>query len=91
MSAISPFLPNMKIEALTENLPDDHCLLCSGEPSVIGIFVPQDPQRWGATGGKTRIFRYCLCQKCGERPDKAERAEKIIRTALAGGGVTHAE
>jgi len=71
--------------------PGDFCLLCSGEPSIIGIFVPKEPETWGGIKGKGRIFRYCLCSNCQKKPDAPERAEKIIRAALAGGGVTHAE
>lgn len=81
----------MKLEALTENLPGDHCLLCGGAPVVVGVFIPQDPEAWGSTKGKGRIFRYCLCESCQKKPDSPERVEKIIRVEIAGGGVTHAE
>ena len=76
---------------LVEKSPGDFCLLCGGEPAVFGVFVPETPEKWGGKQGKARLFRYCLCQKCHEKPDKAERAEKIIRAELAGGGVTNAE
>lgn len=82
--------PTMKLEALTENLPGDHCLICSGNPVTVGIFIPEKPASWGAISGKGRLFRYCLCQECSEKTDTAERVEKIIRAELAGGGVNHA-
>ncbi|OGP59973.1 MAG: hypothetical protein A2V65_01590 [Deltaproteobacteria bacterium RBG_13_49_15] len=91
MSTFSPFLPNMKPEALTEKLPSDHCLICGAAPAIIGIFTPEDPTAWGAKNGKTRLIRYCLCDKCHGRQETLENVEKIIRAELAGGGVTHAE
>lgn len=81
----------MKIESLSNKLPSDFCLLCGGTPEVIGVFVPQDPESWGSSKGKGRIFRYCLCANCQQKPDAPGRAEKIIRAELAGGGVTHGE
>lgn len=71
--------------------PSDFCLFCGGVPDMIGVFVPQDPLAWGGNIGKGRIFHYCLCSSCQKKPDAPGRAEKIIRTALAGGGVTNAE
>ena len=81
----------MKIETLSRKLPSDFCLLCGGAPDIIGVFVPQDPESWGSTKSKGRIFRYCLCLSCQKKPDTPDRAEKIIRAELAGGGVIHAE
>lgn len=91
MSAFTPSLPNMKIEALTDKLPSDHCLICGADPAMVGLFKPDEPLKWGAATGKTRIIRYCLCSKCHTKPDTPERAEKIIRVELAGGGLNHAE
>ena len=81
----------MELSNLLNNLPIESCLLCGDKPSIIGVFTPKDPESWGATIGKTRFFRYCLCEKCHVMPDAPDRAEKIIRAELAGGGVTHAE
>ena len=81
----------MKIEALTQKLPSDFCLLCGGAPDVIGVFIPETPEAWGGIKGKGRIFRYCLCSSCQKKPDAPDRAEKIIRAELAVGGVHHAE
>lgn len=80
----------MKIEALTQKLPSDFCLLCGGPPDVIGVFVPETPETWGGIKGKMRFIRYCLCLKCHQKPDAPARAEKIIRAELAGGSVTNA-
>lgn len=71
---------------LQKPFPDDFCLLCGGPPAMVGIFVPKDPESWGATKGKTRILRYCLCAKCSKGGDVQGRVEKIIRAELTGGG-----
>ena len=74
-----------KLQNLNELLPGDFCLLCGGKPAVIGVFVPEKPEKWGARAGKLRMLRYCLCKKCNEKKDKAELVEKIIRAELIGG------
>ena len=75
----------MKLEELRNSQPGDRCLICSGRPDFIGIFIPNDPIRWGAPAGKTRFVRYCLCEKCHGRQDTPERVEKIVRAELLGG------
>jgi len=77
--------------ALIQKYPSDFCLICGSSPAIIGIFAPEDPQLWGAAPGKTRFVRYCLCLKCHENPETPKRAEKIIQSELAGGGLTHAD
>jgi len=70
--------------------PGDHCLICGAAPTIIGIFKPDEPLKWGAATGKTRLISYCLCSKCHGQSETPEKAEKIIRAELAG-GVIHAE
>lgn len=79
----------MTFPDLKKPRPGDFCLLCSEEPSFIGVFVPQKPEAWGGDTGIPRLFRYCLCSKCHKKPDTAENVEKIILAELAGGGVHH--
>jgi hypothetical protein len=79
----------MTIKDLDKPLPGDHCLICGSDPDMIGVFVPEAPETWGAIKGKTRLFRYCLCRKCHSKPDTPEKVEKIIRAELTGGSVTH--
>jgi hypothetical protein len=81
----------MKIENMAKPFPGDHCLLCGGKPFCIGIFVPENSQKYGAAAGKSRFVRYCLCEKCKEKSDTPQKVEKIIFSDLSGGGVTHAE
>ena len=61
------------------------CLLCGSFPTVIGVFVPDNPEVWGGYPNKTRMFQYNVCEKCFRLPDIRERAEKVIRVELAGG------
>lgn len=77
----------VKIEDLIEKNHGDKCLLCGGPPAVVGLFVPEAPEKWGAAHGKDRFFRYCLCQKCSETADARGRVEKVIRSEVAGGEV----
>lgn len=78
----------MNIEDLINPFVGDQCVLCGGEPFCIGIFAPDDPQKYGAVVGKSRFIRYCLCKNCKKKSDVPERAEKTILSRLAG-GVTH--
>ena len=67
------------------------CLLCGAPPEIVGLFVPERSEAWGAPKGKTRIVRYCLCLACQQNPSAPERVEKVIRSMLADGGVSHAD
>lgn len=73
------------IRQMTKVRPGDYCLLCGGDPAIIGVFVPNQSQLYGALAGKQRLIRYCLCEKCQKQPDTPDRAEKIMLAELAGG------
>jgi hypothetical protein len=74
----------MNLLEIKKPLPGDFCLLCNGEPSIIGVFIPDKSLKWGGLISKQRFFRYCLCSKCQKKPDAMERVEKVIRAELAG-------
>ena len=78
------------IAGLKDPLPADFCLFCGAAPDFIGVFVPEDPETFGAPKGKTRFVRYCLCKKCFLSQGAQARAEKIIKSELAGGPTTNA-
>lgn len=78
----------MKVEDLKNPQPGDHCLLCGGPPEMIGVFVPDEPLKWGAAAGKTRLIRYCLCLSCHGRPETPEKVEKVVRSDLSDGGAS---
>lgn len=71
-------------------ISNDTCLLCGDKSSVVGVFIPNFPEAYGAPEGKERYVRYCLCSKCYEIPDKAELAEKVIYNELTGRGINYA-
>jgi hypothetical protein len=84
--SVAPEQANLK--ALTKPRPEDFCLLCSAEPSVIGVFVPENAQEYGAVKGKTRFIRYCLCTRCHSKQGTLERVEKVIWAELSGGAIS---
>jgi len=81
----------MTLPDLRKPRPGDSCLLCGEKPCIVVIFAPDDPVAWGASGGRGRVFRYCLCSNCKGRPDTPEYVEKVILAELSGGGVINAD
>lgn len=61
------------------------CLLCGGPQDVIGVYVPDNPEAWGAPKGKDRRFVYALCGDCFGKPDAPTCVEKIIKSEVYGG------
>jgi hypothetical protein len=77
----------MTLKTLTKPRPGDFCLLCGAGPSVIGIFIPDNPQEYGAAKKKTRFIRYCLCSQCHSKQGASETVEKVILAELSGGAI----
>jgi len=73
-------------EMMRKPRPDDACILCGGPVSLIGIFVPDNPMQYGAPMNKTRMIRYCLCNRCHKKTDASERVEKALQVELLGVG-----
>lgn len=71
-----------KIDEITILQRADLCICCGAPAEIVGIFTPENQTAWGAPSGKSRFFRYCLCAKCKEGRDTADRVEKIIRAML---------
>ena len=41
------------------------CILCGYKrPQFMSVFIPTNPQKFGAPQGKTRIIHYRICRKC---------------------------
>lgn len=79
----------MNLDEITQRRPGDLCLVCGHPADLAGIFTPEDPAAWGASAGKSRFFRYCLCLKCQGRPNTPDRVEKILRAMLGSGEATY--
>jgi hypothetical protein len=61
------------------------CLLCSGPPAAVGVWVPTvtASARLGAAAGRTRPVTYQLCRKCAVRPGATARVEaKLFAEAV---------
>jgi len=79
----------MKLCDMSTPLASDKCILCGNKPSFTAIFIPDDPQKWGAAPGKKRFVRYCLCEKCKQNKKTPELVEKVILVELSGGGAVY--
>jgi hypothetical protein len=74
----------VNLKSLKKPRPGDFCLLCGAAPAVIGVFVPENPQEYGAIKGKTRFIRYCLCTQCHSKQGALEKVEKVIQHEFLG-------
>ena len=54
------------------------CLLCSAPRHLVGVFMPTDPQAWGAPPNKDRLLLYALCERCVCIPGVSEQVESVI-------------
>ena len=60
------------------------CLLCGEPPEVMAVFVPKNPEEFGAPPGGDYVL-YALCGGCADRPDRAEAAEnRLLQESMAG-------
>lgn len=75
-------IDDIDFEKLKKIWPKDYCLLCGEKPEYVCIFLPDDPQLFGAAEGKQRLIRYCICEKCKEEPGSAERADKVLLSEI---------
>ena len=60
------------------------CLLCGSRSTMTGVFIPGNPQLWGAPAGKQRQVIYPLCHDCADRPDQPDACEQRISESLLG-------
>ncbi len=58
------------------------CCLCGITGSFVGIFIPDNPQKYGAPENKTRFFVYSLCDNCERLKDKATLVENKFLSNL---------
>lgn len=77
----------MKIEDIIKQRLGDSCLVCGMAADMAGVFIPEDPESWGAERGHQIAVRYCLCKPCCPTADKEGRIEKILRHELSEGRV----
>lgn len=75
---------NEALELIKHPRDGDSCLICGGETAVIAVFVPDEPSIYGGVEDKTRLIRYCLCQRCCNDSETPGRVEKLLRYDLGG-------
>lgn len=54
------------------------CCICGRTATTPALFVPDEPEQFGAPAGKRRFIVYGVCGRCYELPDRAERVEREI-------------
>ncbi len=77
---------NEALELMKHPRDGDSCLICGGAAAVIGVFLPDEPAAYGGVEDKTRLIRYCLCQRCCNDSETPEKVEKVLRSELRKGG-----
>ena len=79
----------MNLSEIEKPMPGDLCLIC-GRPAIMaGVFIPENPRAWGAPTGRSRLFRYGLCDECKGHQDTPDKVEKILRSYLNSGEVEY--
>jgi hypothetical protein len=51
---------------------------------MTGVFIPDNPQEYGAPEGKIRHIVYPICETCFSAGPDAVRIEKIIKAQMTG-------
>ncbi|GEM_PF-5451028 len=84
MPAIALHNASLAILEWAGRRPETHyCILCGAPATVLGCFIPDDPECWSVTPlapGKVRTFWYGLCKTCAV-PGVQYRVEERIRLA----------
>ena len=65
------------------------CCLCNSPLGncpldCLGVFVPDNPERWGAPAGKRRLLFYGVCHRCSQRPGFKAEAQAVMASKLVG-------
>lgn len=58
------------------------CTLCDRPSDLAGVFVPDDPQSWGAPCDKARFIVYPVCSICLTEKDCSYRVEAVLSIDL---------
>ena len=70
--------PPLRTLALRARHRPPPCLLCRQPFHALGVFLPNEPQRWGIANGWQGGCVYALCQACLGLPDRGERVEAVL-------------
>jgi hypothetical protein len=71
--------PPLRRHVLQQLAQPEPCLLCgSSRPAKVGVFVPEQPRRWGIPPGYHGAAFYNLCVRCLERPGHLAEVEALL-------------
>src|SRR5438094_3496016 len=70
--------PPLRTLAMRVHQRQPPCLLCQAPFHALGMFLPNEPQRWGITEGWAGGCVYALCQACVTLPDRTEQVEAVL-------------
>lgn len=59
----------MQIQAKIAEQVGPGCTMCPSTMDFVGMYVPHNPQSFGAPPGKTRAIFYSVCNRCASDPD----------------------
>jgi len=67
------------MEVMAHRLAGEPCVICGAPSDGMGVFVPDNPEEYGAAAGKCRFIFYQICDKCRAPGTKAlETVEAIL-------------
>jgi len=55
---------NQQVKMMISQCEQSPCLLCGGDPDMVGVFSPPGSGAFGAAPGKARQFFYSICNNC---------------------------
>ncbi len=54
------------------------CIICGRKSDMLGMFIPNQPEMYGGTRGKSRTFYYQYCSKCAENGIDTDMIETYL-------------
>ena len=54
------------------------CTMCGRSTRDVGLFFPNDSQKFGALPGKQRVIAYRVCPRCSAVPGFKESIENVF-------------
>jgi hypothetical protein len=71
---------NDRIRAALEAMKKQEggCLICDLPAGIIGVFCPDDSQKFGASKGKDRTLVYRICDDCHDSEGWMDRIEATL-------------
>jgi len=71
---------NQQVKMMISQCSQSPCMLCGGDPSMVGIFSPPGSGALGVAPGRARQFFYSICNDCLETDDWMEMVQDILKS-----------